>query len=201
MTVWTPTTASEWAPPARDPSSKLYQLPEWPGQFNFRDRGNQWASTEMMLFLSELIFAWYMGPGMVGQRPIGIGDISLSNGHQPGGHATHRDGLRIDFCCMHIMPSVRRYEKKYMITHASPFYDRAAMVAFVTLIRKLLEGRYKVAEIYYNDPAVQAVWPERITSLVNHDEHLHLGLWPGHPYGSNAETLLSLPMPLRQIGF
>ena len=105
-------------------------------------------------------------------RKFGIGNISIDGGFAYDNHKSHQKGIEMD---------CRPVRKDYMTgqgarcSYKDKEYDREATIK---LIRLFLDHPW-VKIVYFNDDEVQkALGRTRVMSLMGHNNHFHVELWP-----------------------
>ena len=198
-------------------NNDLVEVPlEGPSYYSYskfrKDRA--WASTTMVLFLSELCLEWWNRYSW--QSPkiprIGIGDLSLKSGATPTGHSSHTEGLAVDLATFNRDIQKERDDRKpspssNVTDYRMPGYDRFTTEDFVRTILEIVDGkgskgRYVIDKkgannrFYFNDEKVRAKFKNRIFHFPNHGEHLHIRLKDQTPIGGVAVSqIMNKTMP------
>jgi len=174
----------------------LWQMPEHTGHYAGRARRNQWGHVPMILFLTDLSLVWSRMTG--GAAPFGLGDISLDNATAPYDHLSHTHGACADIYVMN-MTGARRSDGAHKITYADPAYAFMLQRALTRTILQVLKRGYKVHQFFFNDPLIQKLAPGMIRTKEKHDDHIHIQLLRGSPYGKAEMEVLQTPMDAREI--
>ncbi len=128
----------------------------------------QYAHPNLLTLIFQIEREWQA----MCDRKFGIGNISIDGGFAYDGHKSHQLGIEMD---------CRPVRKDYTTgqgarcTYRDKEYD---LEATTNLIRLFLNHPWiKIA--YFNDDRVQkALGGARVKSLINHDNHFHVELWP-----------------------
>ncbi|MES2740999.1 MAG: hypothetical protein V4754_08595 [Pseudomonadota bacterium] len=105
-------------------------------------------------------------------RKFGIGNISIDGGFAYDNHKSHRKGIEMD--CRPVRKDFKTGQGAHC-TYRDQEYD---LEATTNLIRLFVEHPWiKIA--YFNDDRVQkALGGARVRSLIGHNNHFHVELWP-----------------------
>lgn len=193
--------------PRKSTRYPYYQMPEYRGHYAARPREHQWGRPSMILFLTDLSLRWFLdGLFETPQRPvrpIGIGDISFEDGTAPPTHHTHIYGSCVDIYILHKQGLLRSDQSNKISIDDTDAYDQPLTLKLVETIRAILKPSYSLIQFLFDDPAAQALWPDRITSKSSrpHRDHLHIQLGDETPYGGREAEILDQSMLQRRAGF
>ena len=147
------------------PEQGLVQLPQNPADTGFYSYGaqeKQYGRAPLMGLIGAAAAQWQA----TGKPPIGIGEMSLSDGSAYYPHSktgAHTTGLGVD-----IRP-VRTDGQQVGANYKKPGYDQQATQQLVDTIR----STGGVSQILFNDPQIKGVKP-----FGGHDDHLHVVVDP-----------------------
>ena len=153
-------------------SSGFVLLPEGTG-YNLRGCDNpdltlhHWGTPETIEYIQKLGQAWHDSGYEELYNALAIGDISLEHGGKMPDHTSHRSGDDIDV-------SLIRKDGGYG-THINNT-DHYSREAARRMIETMLEvGGSDVESIWFNDKVLINEF-EKVTFMVNHDNHIHINL-------------------------
>lgn len=159
-------------------SRGYFMLPQAPEDAGYYVYGNvhhvpgtghlaQYAHPNLLTLIFYVERAWQA----TSDRKFGIGNISIDGGAEYDGHKTHQLGIEVD--C--------RPVRKDKVTgpgagcsYHDAVYDFAATCR---LIGMFLDHPW-VKIVFFNDPNVQAALGSRVKSVMGHNDHFHVELWP-----------------------
>lgn len=165
--------AADPATPAPDPQAPapvrsragFILLPaEGPGFFAYSPEARRWGTPRLIEGIQRVARRWKAERPAGMPARFGVGDVSLENGGEISGHASHERGIDADIALPrndgHELPRVDRFDREY---------SRAGTQKLVDLFRAELP----VKVIYFNDRSVSGVspWP-------SHDNHFHVRISP-----------------------
>lgn len=134
------------------------QLPaSGPGFYSYAVPGRRWGTPSMVYGLERIGRAW------VHRNPsaprIGVGDLSLENGGDITGHASHEKGVDVD---VRLMP---KGPDEIVVTRFWSTYSRVRTAALIRIFKDELPTTLTL----FNDRSVPGTirWP-------NHDNHFHV---------------------------
>ena len=128
-----------------------------PGFFGYYASSKRWGRSAMVYGI-ERAARRFKAANPSAPR-LGVGDISLMNGGDISGHASHERGVDADF------RPIRNDRREGPVTRFQSAYSRTLTQRIVALIR----SEMRVHLIFFNDARVSGVqnWP-------NHDNHFHV---------------------------
>ena len=153
--------------PTLEPNAKGFlQLPQNvpdSGYYNYgtpRNGAAQYGRPETIDLVKQVGADWKNA----GYGPMGVGNMSLSDGAAYDKHQDHGDGLSVD-----MRPRRMDEQQAPLNSWEDPAYDRDATQELVNKWR----ATGNVDTIYFNDPSLKGV-----EYLKGHDNHLHIKVKP-----------------------
>jgi len=150
--------------PSRTSRAGFERLPdEGPGFYGYYAGSRRWGTPRLVRGLQRVARRWAErhpdGPR------IGFGDLSLENGGDISGHASHERGVDVDLSPLRNDGREARRDGLGKLKWQHGTYSRALTQELIDLLREELP----VTHIFYNDPRARGVqpWP-------HHDNHLHV---------------------------
>jgi uncharacterized protein YraI len=124
------------------------------GFYCYSVAGRRWGKPAMVYGLERIGRRW----AQTGRPRMGVGDISLMNGGDISGHASHERGVDAD-----IRPV--RTSGESPVTRFQSAYSRTGTRELI----RLHQAEFDIVYIFFNDTAISGTtrWP-------NHDNHFHV---------------------------
>ena len=129
------------------------------GYYTYGQANERYGRGEVVSSLVNFASVWNQNHP---DTPIGIGDISLRNGGNIGGHREHEEGLQVDI----------RPMRNDGVNGPTNYHDRSYSFDLTNELFQGLSNLANVQRIRFNDPNVPGAVRDR--NGVIHDNHLHV---------------------------
>lgn len=160
-------------------SRGYFMLPQAPEQAGYYVYGTlhhvpgtgaqaQYAHPNLLTLIFRVEREWQA----ICDRKFGIGNISIDGGVAYDRHQSHKKGIEMD--CRPVRND-HMTGQAARCSYTDKVYDPEATTE---LIRLFVEDPW-VKIVFFNDERVQkALGPSRVRSLIGHNDHFHVELWP-----------------------